>query len=78
MLVLKRKDGQWIEITHKSGDIVRFRTYNLSSEYPGRVTLAFDDDERNFDIHRPERVRRQAAGALPAESTPAETAGAEL
>lgn len=73
MLVLKRKDGQWIEITHKSGDIVRFRVYNLRSDFPGQATMAFDDADRNFEIQRPERLRRKAeaeAMALAAAATP--------
>ena len=65
MLVLKRKEGQWIDITHKSGDILRFRVYNLCSEFPGRVDLAFDDAERNFEIQRPERVLRKAVEVPP-------------
>ncbi len=76
MLVLKRKEGQWIDITHKSGDVLRFRVYNLCSEFPGRVDLAFDDAERNFEIQRPERLLRKAAeapapaaeGGVPAEA----------
>lgn len=56
MLVLRRKDGQWIEVTHKSGDVLRFRVYDVSGETPGRVNLAFDDVERNFAIQRPERA----------------------
>jgi hypothetical protein len=56
MLVLRRKEGQWIEVTHKSGDVLRVRVYNLCSEVPGRVNLAFDDQARNFEIQRPERV----------------------
>jgi hypothetical protein len=55
MLVLKRKEGQWIEVTHRSGDILRFRVYHISSDFPSRVNLAFDDAARNFDIQRPER-----------------------
>jgi len=77
MLVLKRKDGQWIEITHKSGDIVRFRVYNLCSDFPGRATLAFDDADRNFEIQRPERLRRKAAEALALAEAEAEASAAE-
>lgn len=59
MLVLKRKDGQWIEITHnKSGEKIRFRVYNIINESPGLVHLAFDDANRNFEIQRPERFLR--------------------
>lgn len=63
MLALKRKEGQWIEVTHTSGDVLRFRVYNLCGEFPGRVDLAFDDPERNFDIQRPERALRQQRAA---------------
>lgn len=56
MLVLKRRNGQWIEVTHTaSGQVLRFRVYNISCDYPGRVNLAFDDEERNFEIQRPDR-----------------------
>ncbi len=58
MLVLRRKDGQWIEVTHRSGDILRFRVYEISGESQGRVNLAFDDVDHNFAIQRPERVLR--------------------
>lgn len=57
MLVLKRREGQWIEITHRSGDVLRFRVYDIY-EGPGRVNLAFDDPARNFEIERPERLHR--------------------
>jgi len=56
MLVLRRKEGQWIEVTHKSGDVLRVRVYNLCAEAPGRINLAFDDADHNFDIQRPERA----------------------
>lgn len=58
MLVLKRKDGQWIEVTHRSGDVLRFRVYDICGESPARANLAFDDPERNFSIQRPERPLR--------------------
>ncbi len=58
MLVLRRKEGQWIEVSHRSGDVLRFRVYDICGESPGRVSLAFDDAARNFSIQRPERVLR--------------------
>ncbi len=61
MLVLRRSEGQWVEVTHRSGDVLRFRVYDLCGEVPGRVHLAFDDAARNFDIQRPERVARLRA-----------------
>ena len=62
MLVLRRKEGQWIEITHRSGDVVRFRVYDIGAvggDAPGRVNLAFDDPDRNFTINRAERELRE-------------------
>ena len=58
MLILRRKEGQWVEITHKSGDVIRVRVYNIRARYPGQLDLAFDDDARNFAIQRPERTSR--------------------
>ena len=61
MLVLKRKEGQWVEITHSaSGDTLRVRVYDIAGEFPGRANLAFDDAARNFEIERP-----SASDALP-------------
>lgn len=54
MLVIRRSEGQWVEVTHRSGDVLRFRVYDLA---PGRVQLAFEDPERHFAIERPERTR---------------------
>jgi hypothetical protein len=73
MLVLKRKEGQWIEITHKSGDFLRFRVYDICGDAPGRANLAFDDPARNFEIQRPERPLHRdgahpAPGPRPVES----------
>lgn len=60
MLVLKRKDGQWVEITHaKSGDVLRIRLYDVQGGLPGRANLAFDDEARNFAIERPERFMQR-------------------
>lgn len=63
MLVLKRKEGQWIEIVHRSGDRIRIRVYNIRSRFPGQLDLAFEDKERNFTIRRPERPRPPTSGS---------------
>ncbi len=55
MLVLSRKEGQWIEIRHRSGDVLRIRFYNIQEGLPPRLNVAFDDDPRHFKVHRPER-----------------------
>jgi hypothetical protein len=58
MLVLKRKEGQWVEVTHASGDVMRIRVCQIEAGCPGHLNLAFDDPERNFEIQRPERKNR--------------------
>jgi hypothetical protein len=58
MLILRRKEGQWVEITHRSGDVIRVRVCNVRARYPGQVDLVLDDDARNFVIQRPERAAR--------------------
>jgi hypothetical protein len=54
---LKRKEGQWVEIIHRSGDVIRLRVYDIQAAagVPSRTNLAFDDAARNFEIRRPER-----------------------
>ena len=59
MLVLKRKEGQWVQVTHAaSGDVLRIRVYDITNGLPPRANLAFDDSPRNFILERPERVPR--------------------
>ncbi len=65
MLVLRRREGQWIEMRHSSGDVIRFRVYNINGGPPGQINLAFDDAERKFEIHRPERIRVRAEHRTP-------------
>ena len=55
MLVLKRKEGQWVEVTHRSGDLLRIRVCKIEGGAPGHLNLAFEDDARHFEIERPER-----------------------
>ena len=59
MLILRRKEGQWVEITHKSGDTIRLRVYNIRTRYPGQLDLAFDDDDAQFRDPTPERAVEQ-------------------
>jgi hypothetical protein len=59
MLVLRRKEGQWLKITHKSGDVLWVRTCNIKPNFPGRLNLLLDDDAHNFAIERPERSRKE-------------------
>lgn len=65
MLILRRREGQWVEITHRSGDTIRVRVYNIRARQPGQLDLAFDDDDRNFRVHRPERVEPGAEVPAP-------------
>lgn len=61
MLVLRRKEGQWVTVTHKSGDVMNIRVSTVRFGDPRGCDLVFDDAERNFDVQRPER-------AVPAET----------
>lgn len=56
MLVLKRRDGQWVNIVHASGDVLRIRVQQVGIDGQGRVNLVFDDDAFRFTIERPERI----------------------
>ncbi len=67
MLVLKRKEDQWIEIKHKSGDRLRIRVYNIRPRFPGHLNLAIEDDALNFEVQRQERVGRDAARGVRSE-----------
>jgi hypothetical protein len=59
MLVLKRTEGDWISIRHRSGDLIMIRTYDIAGPIetargrsPGRVNVACHDPARNFEIER--------------------------
>ncbi len=65
MLVLKRKEGQWVEVTHRSGDTLRIRVCKIEAGHPGHLNLAFDDDARHFEIERPERREKLNGEATP-------------
>ena len=58
MLILRRKEGQWVEITHRSGDTIRVRVGNVRARNSGQIDLAFDDEARHFTVQRPERGGR--------------------
>jgi hypothetical protein len=58
MLVLRRHEGQWVELTHRSGDQIWIRVYNLRRGYPGQLDMAFDDPDSCFNVQRGERPRR--------------------
>lgn len=51
MLVLGRREGQWTEIKHRSGDTLRVRVQRIRSD---GCKLIFDDDPHNFVILREE------------------------
>jgi hypothetical protein len=64
MLVLSRRVGQWVELTHKSGDVIRIKLDRVQKDHQagesGQAWLVFDDAEKNFGIERPGRVARPA------------------
>lgn len=55
MLVLRRKEGQWVYIKHKSGDEIKIKLYDLMN---GKANMAFDDPDKNFIIQRQERLQK--------------------
>jgi hypothetical protein len=63
VLVLKRKNEQFVEVTHvKSGETFRVYTKNIQGGADGgTVQLGFDDPGHLFQIERPERARPQRA-----------------
>lgn len=58
MLVLARKEKQWVHITDKAGNLLRICVYKIRGDHVGSVRLAFDDDAHNFDIQRPDRTQK--------------------
>lgn len=70
MLVLKRNEGQWLEVTARNGDVLRIRCCKIEMEPRPHLDLVFDDDARNFEIQRPERLRRAEAEATTPEGRP--------
>ncbi len=74
MLVIKQKDREIFNIAVTPETIARLasegrgatmevRVYNIVGPHglkPGNVQLAFNDNERNFDIQRQSRLRKLA------------------
>ena len=80
MLVLKRGEGEWIAIQHRSGDVLMIRTYDIvgpidtaRGSLRGRLNVACHDPERNFEI---ERVRWFEPPKQPKHPAPADSHGA--
>ncbi len=77
MLVLKRNEGQWIEVRHRSGDLLRIKVTRIRQEGSrGVLNLAFEDQPRHFEIRREENPKREIvplAGfrGVPDDETPA-------
>ena len=76
MLAITRKDGQWVEITHHSGDKLFVRVYDFGVDETGRplVRLAFEDAPRNFAIDRPRHHEAPPAPPLRHRSRPGHVA----
>lgn len=63
MLVLRRKEGQWIEIIHvESGDTLYLGTVDIKGIKRGNGTLVLlcDDILRKFNIQREERLNKES------------------
>lgn len=60
MLVLRRHEGQWLEVRHRSGEVLRVLVVRVGR---GDVDLAFEDAPRHFAVERPGRVVRPVRSA---------------
>lgn len=54
MLVLMRKEKQWIRITDKQGNVLRIQVKGIEPHAISTMKMVFEDKERNFEIHREE------------------------
>lgn len=56
MLILRRKNGDYVDVTHgTSGDVLRIWTSNVRWCGGTQVDMGFDDPAHNFQIQRSER-----------------------
>ena len=56
MLRLRRKRGQWFEITHcRTGDRLRVWVERATAG-SGNVELMFDDPDRDFEFEKGEKI----------------------
>lgn len=53
MLVVKHIEGQWVEIKHRSGDVIMVRIYDIvGRQDSSQATVAFHDPKRIFEVER--------------------------
>jgi subtilisin-like proprotein convertase family protein len=68
MLVVRRKEGQWLEVQDtENNHSFRFRVYNIQKGVngrPGTVDIALDDEPKHFYFNRPERIIRGGTEGL--------------
>ena len=64
MLILRRKPGQSVDITHGSGHTIKIHVHEVSRS-SREVQIGFDDPARNFEILRSEKVAALGVEALP-------------
>lgn len=70
MLILRRIEDQWLEVRHKSGDVLRMRVMRLGTDpHTGKpsVELGFGEDgkAKNFQVYRPNAPFRRASNGAP-------------
>ncbi len=64
MLILRRRLGDWLEVVHRSGDVLWIKVNAMDVTIDGtfHVNLAFKDEARHFTMNRPERGKQKAEG----------------
>jgi sRNA-binding carbon storage regulator CsrA len=58
MLILRRRVDQEVEVTTRTGELLRIKVTSLTH---GQVELGFYDPEHNFAIERPDRAEKAVA-----------------
>ena len=77
MLILRRTEGQWLEVRHRSGDVLRIlvaRSDQSRHNHRKLVLLGFEDADRLFEISRPDAATRRPL-PQPIAAEPAPEAG---
>jgi sRNA-binding carbon storage regulator CsrA len=60
MLVLRRKENQWLTISDAAGNVLRIGVEDIEVSRGRRVSLLFHDPDHHFTIVRDEAINKNA------------------